>query len=82
MFGLTGLILAPVIGAFYYGALEATTRADDTRLFWVPLYGTFFATPFLASSFYSFFWPVGFVLAMAPFLLMAMLAQAMLLLAR
>ncbi|WP_156459738.1 MULTISPECIES: hypothetical protein [unclassified Mesorhizobium] len=75
LFGFGGVIVAPIVTAFYFGSLEATKGARDSGVFWAPLYALFFSNPYLASTVYSFFWPIGFFFAMAPFLAIALATE-------
>jgi hypothetical protein len=68
LFGIFGIFISPVLTSIYYAFVDATRFANMSKIFWAPLYGLFFSMPFLASSVYSFFWPVGLFYSMAPFI--------------
>lgn len=74
LFGWFGVLISPVVAALYFGALEATKRAKAIQPICASAYGLFFGMPFLATGFYSFFWPVGFVYAFGPFVLIGLVA--------
>lgn len=75
LFGLFGVLLSGVIVGIYYSFLEATKHSNFLAVIFVGLYGLFFSHFYVASSFYSFLWPIGFAYSIAPFILLAIFSS-------
>ena len=75
LFGLFGVVFSGIIIAIYYAFFEASKHSEFTAYLIVPLYAVIFSHFYVASSFYSFMWPVGFVYALFPFALITLLSS-------
>jgi hypothetical protein len=76
LFGWFGVFLGPFFVAFWYGLFDVGSRNNNTAGIFVGHYGLFFGNAFMASSFYSFLWPVGFGYAMFPFVILYLLSRS------
>lgn len=76
LFGIIGVIISPVVVSIYYSLFEASKFSSALSLIFVPMYGIFYSHFMLASSFYPFLWPVGFVYFLLPFLLLFLVSLA------
>lgn len=76
LFGWFGVFLGPFFVAFWYGLFDVGSRNNNTVGIFVGHYGLFFGNAFMASSFYSFLWPVGFGYAMFPFVILYLLSRS------
>lgn len=74
LFGWLGVLISPVILAAYYASVEYSRYVGGLSLLMAPIYGYFFSSFFVASSFYSFIWPIGFVYSFFPLMLIFVLA--------
>lgn len=74
LFGIIGVILSGVIVGIYYSFFEATKASNFLSIVFVGLYGLYFSHFYVASSFYSFLWPIGMIYNIFPFLTIALLS--------
>jgi len=74
LFGPIGVLISGVIVGIYYSFFEATKASDFLSIIFVGLYGIYFSHFYVASSFYSFVWPVGILYSILPFFLLALLS--------
>ncbi len=74
LFGLVGVLLSGFIVGLYYSFFEATKSSNFLAIIFVGLYGLYFSHFYVASSFYTFLWPVGIVYSISPFVCLALLS--------
>jgi hypothetical protein len=74
-FGIMGILAGGIILGINLAFLDwfPTVRWSPLKFFYIPVYITIFSYPVIASSFYSFFFPVGFVLSSMPFIIICFL---------
>lgn len=75
LFGYFGVFISGIIAALYFAFFEASKHSKFTAAIFVPIYAIFFSHFILASTFYSFVWPVGLVYAITPFCLITILSS-------
>jgi len=75
LFGWLGVLISPIILALYYGPLEYSKCVNDLKFLVAPIYGFYFSHDYIASAFFSFFWPIGFVTNFLPLLLIFILSK-------
>ena len=68
LFGWWGILVGPMFVAFYYYLFYFMAVQGNGRILFIGLYGLYFGNAYLASSFYSFVWPVGIVISILPIL--------------
>lgn len=68
LFGLMGVLISGFVVAFYFAFFEASKRSSVLSILFVGVYGIYFSHPIVASSFYSFVWPVGLLYSIIPFI--------------
>ncbi|MDH0967792.1 oligosaccharide repeat unit polymerase [Acinetobacter johnsonii] len=69
LFGWWGILIGPFFAAFFYYMFYCFSVQGNAKILFIGMYGLYFGNAFLASSFYSFIWPVGLFISIAPFLL-------------
>lgn len=70
LFGVVGVIISGAVIAVWYSFLEATKYSKAMAVIFVGAYGVYFSHPFVASSFFGFVWPVGFLYSLIPFVVL------------
>ncbi|MCE6964805.1 oligosaccharide repeat unit polymerase [Enterobacter sp. MW07] len=75
LFGYPGIIFGGVIVGIFYAFLEASKYAKNLSLLFVGFYGLYYSHFYIASSFYSFIWPIGMIYDIAPFLIIFIIAK-------
>lgn len=68
LFGWFGVLLGPLFASFWYVAFYLFARESKVAPVLIGMYGIYFGNAYLASSFYSFIWPVGLLISMMPIL--------------
>jgi hypothetical protein len=76
LFGWFGVFLGPFFVAFWYALFAVGSENNNTSVMFVGQYGLFFGNAYMASSFYSFLWPVGFAYSMIPFVILCLLSRS------
>lgn len=74
LFGWWGILIGPAFAAFFYFLFYYLTVAGNARILFIGMYGLYFGNAYLASSFYSFVWPVGMILTISPMLVFYILS--------
>lgn len=74
LFGWWGILIGPAFAAFFYFLFYYLTVAGNARFLFIGMYGLYFGNAYLASSFYSFVWPVGMMLTISPMLVFYILS--------
>ncbi len=69
LFGWWGIIIGPSFVALFYYLFYYMSVKGNARVLFIGMYGLYFGNAYLASSFYSFVWPVGMVLSISPMLI-------------
>lgn len=72
LFGFIGVLISGIIVGIYYAFFEATKASDFFSVIFVGIYGIYFSHFIVASSFYSFLWPVGILFDIFPFIFIAL----------
>ena len=75
LFGWWGIIIGPLFVAFFYYLFHYMSIKGNARVLFIGMYGLYFGNAYLASSFYSFVWPVGMVLSISPMLVFYFLSS-------
>lgn len=75
LFGWWGIIIGPLFVAFFYYLFYYMSIRGNARVLFIGMYGLYFGNAYLASSFYSFVWPVGMVLSISPMLVFYFLSS-------
>lgn len=70
LFGWYGIFIGPLFLSFFYGLIYTLAIYDKSRvkIIFIGIYGVYFGNAFIASSFYSFLWPVGLLISIFPVL--------------
>ena len=66
LFGWWGILLGPLFVAFYYYLFYFMAAKGNAQILFIGMYGLYFGNAYLASSFYSFVWPVGIAITIFP----------------
>lgn len=74
LFGVIGVCISGFVVGFYYSFFEATKRSKLFSLVFVGIYGLYFSHFYVASSFYSFLWPVGILYSILPFIFLLLVS--------
>jgi hypothetical protein len=74
LFGYRGVLLGPIIVAFWYSLFRYLGNSNKLGIIFIGLYGIYFGNAVLASTFYSFIWPIGILFNIFPFLLFYMIS--------
>ncbi|GEM_PF-2593249 len=75
LFGYLGVILGGAVVGVFYAFLEASKHSKNLSFLFVGVYGVYYSHFYIASSFYSFIWPVGLLYDMAPFVLIFIISK-------
>lgn len=75
LFGYFGIPFSGIIIGIYYSFLESTKFTKFLSYIFIGVYGYYFSHSIVASSFYSFIWPTGFILNLLPFLIIVLLSS-------
>lgn len=73
LFGWVGVLISGFIVALWYSFFSATRKSFLLAVIFVPLYASFYGHINVASSFFAFMWPVGKILGVLPFMILAFL---------
>lgn len=76
LFGWWGILIGPAFAAFFYFLFYYLSLAGNARILFIGMYGLYFGNAYLASSFYSFVWPVGMLLSISPVLIFYTIASS------
>lgn len=69
LFGWWGILIGPLFVAFFYYLFYYMSIRGNASVLFIGMYGLYFGNAYLASSFYSFIWPVGMVISISPVLI-------------
>ncbi|QLJ07986.1 O-antigen polymerase [Pseudoalteromonas sp. JSTW] len=72
LFGIYGVIISGFVVGIYYSFFESIRESDFFSVTFIGVYGLFYSHFYVASSFYSFLWPVGLVYQVFPFFLIGL----------
>lgn len=75
LFGILGIFFSGFIVSFYLAFFESSKNSNFLSILFVGFYAIYFSQPIVASSFYSFVWPIGFIYDLIPFLLIIILCS-------
>jgi oligosaccharide repeat unit polymerase len=75
LFGWFGVFISGILIGLWYSFFEATKNSRLFSLIFVGIYGIYFSSPVIASSFYSFIWPVGIFYSILPILILILLSR-------
>ncbi|HCI7174737.1 hypothetical protein R4641_15095 [Acinetobacter baumannii] len=68
LFDWYGIILGPIFASFFYCLFYYLGAQGNIKHVFVGIYAVYFGNAYLASSFYSFVWPVGIFISLFPFI--------------
>lgn len=74
LFDWYGIIWGPIFASFFYCLFYYLGAEGNIKHVFIGIYAVYFGNAYLASSFYSFVWPVGIFISLFPFLLFYMIS--------
>lgn len=74
LFGISGVLVSGVFVALLLSIFEASKSSTAFSIIFVGIYGLYFSHPYVASSFYSFVWPIGLIYNILPFAILFLLS--------
>ena len=74
LFGWYGIFFGPLFASFFYSLFYYLGAQGNIKHVFVGIYAIYFGNAYLASSFYSFIWPVGIFLSVFPFVFIYILS--------